>query len=382
MSPVASQRFLVLDSFRGLCAVSVVLFHLHLAQSIAQWPFFRSAGVLVEFFFVLSGFVMAHRYLHRPMDGAALRQFMISRCCRILPLHWATLLLMCGLILLQPWLLHHAPLTALPEQVLDRDFAQQWLYHALLLQGWLPAAEMFDFNGPAWSISVEFYLYIAFAIVLLLAQRHSSRVFVALVALCSLATLLFAPQIAHSPGLRGLTCFFMGAATYSGYLRLRHLQLKQHWMSALEILTLLGLYAMITLNYPLKSYWATWGFAAAILVFAQERGLVSRALKHPSLIQLGEWSFSIYLVHYFILHLLNILLSKFHPQWLEQIGELQFINTGNALANNVLLLTIMATVLLCARASYQWIERPGMRLGKYWQNQTPQPALVLAGVKI
>ncbi|WP_157314967.1 acyltransferase [Chitinibacter sp. GC72] len=380
MSSAAPQRFVVLDSFRGLCAVSVVLFHLHLWQSMGEWRFFRSAGLLVAFFFVLSGFVLAHRYHQQVMNGAGWRDFMISRSCRILPLHLATLLLISVLMLLRP-LLFDVPLAQLPGLFWHDDLQQQWLYNALLLQAWWPKASLFSFNGPAWSISVEYYIYVVFGLIVLLARRRSIWAYASMVLLGSLATAWLAPKIAHSPGLRGLICFFLGAAAYSLHLRWRNLSLGKHWMTALEGATLLALYWMITLKYPHKAYWASWGFTAAILVFASERGQISAWLKQKAFLQLGEWSFSIYLIHFVLLYLLSTLLMHFQPEWFWQVGKVRYIHTGSVLGNNLLLLAILALVLGCARASYRWIERPGMRLGKRWQQYHASPKLTLASVR-
>ena len=79
------KRFHALDSLRGICAIAVVLYHNHLVGSITEWTFFSNADLFVEFFFVLSGFVMAHAYgSKRQLD---LSHFLVSRTFRLLPLH-------------------------------------------------------------------------------------------------------------------------------------------------------------------------------------------------------------------------------------------------------------------------------------------------------
>lgn len=78
-------RFLVLDSFRGLCAIFVVMYHISIANSIATHGFFRSSHLFVEIFFILSGFVLAHSYAFR--DGLTFKKLIIPRAFRIFPLH-------------------------------------------------------------------------------------------------------------------------------------------------------------------------------------------------------------------------------------------------------------------------------------------------------
>jgi peptidoglycan/LPS O-acetylase OafA/YrhL len=61
------ERFIALDSWRGIAACLVALFHLeaysHLVYShLNAAPFLRNSWLFVDFFFVLSGFVIAANY--------------------------------------------------------------------------------------------------------------------------------------------------------------------------------------------------------------------------------------------------------------------------------------------------------------------------------
>src|SRR5258708_14456580 len=55
-------RFRALDSWRGICALLVAAHHLEARGFIYWQPLVRNAWLFVDFFFVLSGFVIAHAY--------------------------------------------------------------------------------------------------------------------------------------------------------------------------------------------------------------------------------------------------------------------------------------------------------------------------------
>jgi peptidoglycan/LPS O-acetylase OafA/YrhL len=347
-SPRHKHRFIVLDSFRGLCALSVVVFHLHLFQGFSEWDFFRSAGLMVEFFFTLSGFVLAYRYALEPIDGDGFRRYMISRFFRIYPLHLVMLLLFS---LAMFW----GELTA--------SQLQQWLYQILLLQAWLPSGDPFGFNGPAWSISVEFYLYVLFGAILWATLRWRQAAFVLLVAGCSLCVWL-SFNFAGSGGFRGITCFFLGALAYRCFDAIHHWRLNFKLATVVEVLLLAALYVVITAQYPAKSFFAAWAFAIAIIVFAFEQGAVSKCLRHAAFVSMGKWSFSIYLTHYGVLHLILLALTAVAPEFLLHKDGLRFISLGTAWADHAAGLVILALVLLISRWSYLHIELRGIRWGK------------------
>ncbi|MBE9609167.1 acyltransferase family protein [Chitinilyticum piscinae] len=367
MSAATSQRFVVLDSFRGIAALCVVVFHLHLLQGFSQWEFFRSAGLWVEFFFVLSGFVLCHSYGQRDWHGAQLRDYLISRSCRIFPLHIAMLLVLTlGQLLL--WL-------AGKPAFLGSMAASEWLPNLLLLQAWLPESNPFSFNGPAWSISVEFYLYLGLAAVLLLTPRPwRSVAYATISAVCVLCVVTGQP-FSGSGTFRGVTCFAIGALAYCLYRRLARTARPLRFASLLELAALLALYVVLTAHYPAKSLLASLFFAAFILLFARENGAISRQLRRPVFEQLGHWSFGIYLTHVVLLHAIDLLLRSMPalggPNWLALVTEngnlLVFVATGSATGDSLFGLGVLLLVIAAAATCYRLIEQPGMALGKRWR---------------
>lgn len=76
-------RLVMLDGLRGLAAIVVVLFHMGLITQIGVAP----AGYLaVDFFFILSGFVICQVYEPRLLGGLSLSQFLVQRAIRLSPI--------------------------------------------------------------------------------------------------------------------------------------------------------------------------------------------------------------------------------------------------------------------------------------------------------
>src|SRR5262249_7832929 len=78
------HEFLALDAMRGIAAISVVFFHYGIDLHSQLMP---NAPLAVDFFFVLSGFVVAHAYEKRLLAGWSLRSFAVHRLIRLWPLY-------------------------------------------------------------------------------------------------------------------------------------------------------------------------------------------------------------------------------------------------------------------------------------------------------
>ena len=83
---VTRQRphYAALDGLRGLAAISVLLFHLGHWQG-HPW-LAANAGLAVDFFFCLSGYVLSVAYRETLDQGMATRTFAVLRLVRLMPL--------------------------------------------------------------------------------------------------------------------------------------------------------------------------------------------------------------------------------------------------------------------------------------------------------
>jgi peptidoglycan/LPS O-acetylase OafA/YrhL len=137
-----------LELLRGLACIEVVLSHLPWPHdqflNVALWTVGGWGGEAVIVFFVLSGYVIAlsQERNHRPF-----LEFMRARFRRLLPLY---LIAIAATAPLEKWL---TPVTPIRDTV---------ALHLAFLQ--FPPVYLFQNNKPLWSLSFEFYFYLAFAL--------------------------------------------------------------------------------------------------------------------------------------------------------------------------------------------------------------------------
>jgi peptidoglycan/LPS O-acetylase OafA/YrhL len=128
-----------LDALRGIAALCVVVLHAG-----ALYPAFPNysgkAYIAVDFFFMLSGFVMARTYEPRLANGYLGARFFIARYRRL----WPTMAL--GGVMFLPFLHEAAP---------DPGLFYKLVVLNLLLLPALTSREVFPLNVPAWSVFYE-----------------------------------------------------------------------------------------------------------------------------------------------------------------------------------------------------------------------------------
>lgn len=121
------NRFYVLDSFRGISAICVVMVHLSLSGSITELSFIKSSYYFVDFFFILSGFVLTHAYKNKKHIN--FKDFLKARFFRIYPLH---------LVMFFVFLMLFAKALVLGRLDGSGPSLSDALSNIFLLQAWLP----------------------------------------------------------------------------------------------------------------------------------------------------------------------------------------------------------------------------------------------------
>ena len=304
-----------------VAAVWVVFFHgyVYIASLLggpdrSQVPIIRDGYLGVDLFFVLSGFVLSLAYSEHFQRNfkSAIIGFFFARFWRIFPLHWACL----AIFVLLVW--------AFPENYWGPGpFTLSALAaSAALVQNWIPSTAL-AWNDPTWSLSAELAAYLVFPLLTFAISRLRDRRPAFCLALVSLLTLALSLTVRKSqslnhagpPGIvRCLFEFSAGALAWKSipadawkpastedgsYRRLGEMCMGLGGAVLLlalalpEILVIAPVaFMMFILGCALSSRTAGWLFGNTVVVF------------------LGNISFSIYLVHLFVLGCLTVVISS------------------------------------------------------------------------
>jgi peptidoglycan/LPS O-acetylase OafA/YrhL len=307
---MSSPRVPALTGLRILAALAVYASHLgppHDSPTVLR-TFFASGYVGVTLFFVLSGFVLALNYfdeLSRP-SARGVWNYAVARFARIYPLY----------ILILAYIL-----------IRSHAFGENiggWWEHALAVQAWSPSVvQAYSFDGPAWSVSVELFLYACFPVLVVLLMRlRTPRSLVltcagVLLAMTSLTAWFVLTGRGNLPWLDAdsahrwlyrtpltrLGDFTLGILTARIYLQIRGTRAAARFGGPLAILAGLITIGLMARPADLYSAWS-WDLLfmlpAALVIFglaAAPHHRLARMLALPFMILLGESSYAFYLIH-------------------------------------------------------------------------------------
>lgn len=324
------ERFKVLDIFRGVFSSFVVFFHM---SGLSNTPvinnsFFTNADLFVDFFFVLSGFVIAHNYQWLA-KGSDFKSFFKKRFWRLYPLHLIILLIFTGIELSKHFAAHFVHVNKIDNSA---NNVTTFLTNLFLLNSVkFPGVNDVSWNIASWSISAEMIAYLVFALVVILINRtgliKARNVIYLLLVVAAGGTIYYLSgsfKLTYSFNygfLRSIAGFFTGVICYNAY---RSLADKGRNASAgifnlLEPVLLIGTLILVGFGDQFKSqgYIYEVMFFITILVFAFEKGWISGLFNRVQLLHsMGKYSYSIYMIHTLLLSLFNVVfirVLKFQP---------------------------------------------------------------------
>lgn len=360
----AKPHYPVLDGLRGVAAITVVIFHLFEAFATSHLDQIVNHGYLaVDFFFLLSGFVIGYAYDDR-WQAMSLKDFFRRRLIRLQPM------VVIGMII-------GAIFFYTQDSVIWPSISEVPVWKMLLvmvigctvlpvplsmdIRGW---AEMHPLDGPAWSL---FFEYIANILYALFVRRFSTLALGILVAcsaafLCHLALTspagdviggwsLDGPQL-HVGFARLLYPFFAGLLL-SRTVKLTRVKNALLWCSLLLVLMLamprVGGSEALWMNGLYDSLTIIIVFPIIVYLGASDTGGRS-----PSAICrfLGDISYPIYITHYPLIYT--------YTAWVK--------NNKVSVSDGILPgLGVLAASILLAYACCRWYDQPVRKwLSRRW----------------
>ena len=362
-------RFTALDSLRGIAALGVALFHIQAVTGPSTLPLFRNGYLFVDFFFVLSGFVIAASYGERLAGGFGMTRYMALRVGRVWPLH----LFMVGAYLALELvsvaigsfgLAPGAPFTGTHS-------LGHLLTGIFLLDGYIPDRGNF-YSGAGWSISVELLLYVLAALAFRRGRRGLALLFVlGTVALAARIADIDWPLFTRSVQ-RGLAGFAAGTACWLLHQRFAARRLPLAGLAELAALASLIAFLWFAARHDYAAL-VVIPAALTVLVFAREQGALSRVLRGWVWVWLGRLSYAMYMVHAFVFSrvLEAIILAGRATGHTWAI----FVVDANGSAKRLVLplvpstlvqLVMVVLALAAAWAAWRWVEEPA----RQWSRRT------------
>lgn len=288
---------------RGIAALYVIVYHYARFQPDARsfWlpNLFAHGYIAVDFFFVMSGFVLALTHGNAFAGRVTFRligSFLRRRLARIYPLYG---FLCAANVVAMPFLARES-ITQLFPLIALANFA--------MIQSWLG---MMSFEGPMWSISAEWAAYLGFPLFIRWTfGRRSAAALTLGVCVATLFALTMFPawsdpqglrdgrplNVLHEPSALLARCF---AEFVIGILMFR----VSRTPVALRLASGAGaggfvVAAIVVALLAIRSsdVFLVFAFAVLVIALSRDRGPVARALSFPVVHALGVWSYAIYLV--------------------------------------------------------------------------------------
>jgi peptidoglycan/LPS O-acetylase OafA/YrhL len=348
------MRILKLDGLRGIFSLMIVIFHYDpriIPDFLGENFIIRQSWIFVEFFFVLSGYVISYNYskIETPVE---LKLFVKKRFIRLYPLLlFTTLFFLLFESFSNVFLINY---TNTPESVSSLFYKT---IDTLFLTNSTPIlGNGGGMNGPSWSISSEMISYLVFGIIIFISQpKYRLLIFVFVVLLSGLFQVLFRDLDLDLSFLRGTLSFSLGVLLYN----LSHIKFRVSNYFEL-IIPLIVLWSMYLINSESeydqihRIVTVNFVFFISIGILLKTNGVISRFLEQRFIQYLGKISYSIYLNHLIVITLFSRLIFS-----LIKIDQTLF-------SQLIVLIISIVLVIIYSNLTFNNIE---MKIGRFLKNK-------------
>lgn len=357
---VKKKKFYVLESLRGIAAICVALYH----YPSSSFLYFKHGHFAVFFFFVLSGFVISLNYADKINNFKDLVNFQTKRFWRLYPTHFFVLFVVLFIQILKYFATNYIGLKSGQIAFGDWHTLKDFVANLFLIQAVFNYFYLFSWNGVAWSISTEFYVYIIFGILFMITKKKIIP-FVIFIYLLN-KNLNFFSLTYFNNFLSILNpvffycIFYFSVGCFLNYIY-KYLYKK---ITINNFFSISFLFFLILLKYFNENLFIKYNsiiFALIILVavLLEKKTYVYKFLNFKLLVFLGTISYSFYLIHQSVIYLF-IQFCKFILKINFPVG----INsgsvsaTGNIFYDTIIHINYIVLTLLIAFFIFKFIEEP------------------------
>ncbi len=322
----------------------------------------RNGYLFVDFFFILSGFIMCHSYGHKLTNIESFKKFFILRLGRLYPLHIFMLFIFVGIEVFL-WLLQTFYGLGMSQLAFRGNNGYSFITNIVLLQA-MGFHNENTWNIPSWSISVELYTYILYATTVLITPNRVLIITASIILIISSYIVYYnIGSLTDGYYLAFFRCtmgFFLGVVLYALYKygeenkfnisspTIAHLSEAGIIITIVAVMSYKSIGTSDFLMLPL--------FSLAILIFAQQKGFLSQFCSKGFIFKAGKTSYSIYMIHYAFIFLFSGILSivlKIETGVTILNGPL--IHTS-LLVGNVTSIIYLLSLLGVSEITYKYIE--------------------------
>ena len=347
------MRITKLDGLRGVFCLLVVLFHYSqndLPKILYESFLIRESWMFVEFFFVLSGFVISYNYESLETKGE-LKIYLVKRFNRLYPLlFYSTIIFLFIEILMN---------TFFVEFINTPETINSLIYKTIDTLTFMNSTPVFGnslgMNYPSWSISSEMISYVVFGLVTVFIQKRETPRYYLLLILFSIVIMLNKSlffQGIHLDFVRGILSSSLGVLIQK--FPFQKLKIPNYTEFIIPIMIVGSMFLLNRTTGVIREFHSVITinivFFLSIHVFLKTKGVLTKILE-SSLIQfLGKISYSVYLNHCLLIIII--------PRFLFNILGLE-----RTIFNMICILTLTLVILiLYSNFTYKIIESLG---GKY-----------------